>query len=318
MSKTKDMLLNHPFLRDNGANLSHQYDLALLFLQDSGFDHPNLSQIIKWVLAHILNCPAADLSFRLSRARQDGLQGAGQAIHILTSNQIEQFRCFISMIASGTPLSRVLGEQEFWGLRFKVNDHMLDPRPDTELIPEIVLKRFDKSFAGMFLDLGTGSGCISQAILSEYPESYAIAIDKSPQAIAGACANAVLNKLEKRFFGICGDWYESLSPDTRFPLIVTNPPYIPSGVILNLDENVKNYDPILALDGGDDGFDSIKQIISSLKKHLLPGGICLMELGYDQAQETSEIVEKAGLSVADVHHDLAGIPRVVEILNGDK
>lgn len=268
----------------------------------TSLDIENARQEAKWLLAHCLECQPAGLI----------------SIHdnIPDDNTLKRIESYIRLRSQGIPLSRVLGVQEFWGLPMRLNAHTLDPRPDTELIPECVLKKLPKSFDGCCLDLGTGSGCIPVTLLYEYNNMTAVAVDVSFEAVSMARDNAVLNNVGDRFWPVCGSWGESLSG--TFPLIVSNPPYIASDEIKNLHQDVKNHDPILALDGGADGFQSLKSIISTLKKYLSDDGYAFIEIGVNQLDEVERLIEKSGLPRPDVHLDMAGIPRVVEISYGDK
>lgn len=213
---------------------------------------------------------------------------------------------------AGEPLWRILGYRDFWKSRFYLSPDTLEPRPDTEtLIEQALTGPVPKTI----LDLGTGTGCILLSLLHEYPEAKGIGVDRSP----GACATAQLNAerlgLDSRAQFICGDWLESVTG--KFDLIVSNPPYIPRDVIPNLDENVKNFDPILALDGGNDGLDPYKKLLPELKKHLLPGGRVLFEIGVGQVMDLQRLAEASGANLIRVTRDIGGVERVVEIGYGD-
>ncbi len=221
----------------------------------------------------------------------------------------------------GKPLSRIYGQREFWGLPFKISEDTLDPRPDTELIIDIVIKRIDKDSPMRILDLGTGSGCILISLLSEFPNAVGYGVDLSDNALKVAKENAILNHCKERIHFICGSWFEGLRSNysnLKFDLIVSNPPYITNQVIPSLDKEVRDYDPILSLDGGDDGLQAYKVIFPQIKDFLNEGGFALFEIGYDQENDVMRLVEDAGFALRTVHHDLAGNPRVVDISCGDK
>lgn len=219
---------------------------------------------------------------------------------------------------AGEPLSRIYGVREFWGLEFELSPDTLDPRPDTELIVELVLKHFaGKAPPENILDLGTGTGCILISLLREFPDARGVGVDLSSGALEMAQRNAVKNRIEApRISFLCGSWFEPI--EEHFDLIVSNPPYIPNPDIANLGIEVKNHDPILALDGGKDGMQAYMQIFGDLKKHLSPCGKGYFEIGFDQEKNAVRLAEESGLRVVDVHRDLAGLPRVVEISSGDK
>lgn len=222
---------------------------------------------------------------------------------------------------SGKPLSRIYGEREFWGLPFKLSDATLDPRPDTELIIEIALKRFSQNRPLRILDLGTGSGCILIALLSEFPNATGVGVDLSFGAVKTASENAVQNRCMERVDFVCGSWGDALSPRASadsFDLIVSNPPYITSQVIPTLAQEVQNHDPILSLDGGDDGLQAYKKIFSQIKSLIHDDGFALFEIGYDQDKDVMRLAEDSGFALRTVHVDISGNPRVVEISCGDK
>lgn len=236
----------------------------------------------------------------------------------------------------GVPVGIITGATEFWGLPIKVNEYVLEPRADSETIIEAVLRRFGKNTPQYFLDLGTGSACLPIALLSEWTDAKALAVDISVDALEVAVHNVKLNNVSERITFKQGDWFEALSQDSnfyisnekdldvantilpqKFDLIISNPPYISNQEISNLAIEVQNHDPILALDGGADGLNEYKKIISSLKNYLSATGFCFLEIGYDQSDSVSRIVENAGLYIEAIHADLAGHPRVVEISFGE-
>lgn len=216
------------------------------------------------------------------------------------------------------PLSKIYGSQEFYGLDFKVNDHVLDPRPDTETIVDIAVRKFRKKHPKYIIDLGTGSGCLIIALLIKFPGAQGVAVDKSPEALEIAKENALSHEVLDRLTFIQSDWWDGIDQGESFDLIVSNPPYIRESVIPELSQEVQNHDPILALDGGEDGLQAYKKIFSKLNTYMNEGAVGLFEIGYDQKRDAVRLGEEAGFIVHNVHQDLAGNPRVVEISNGDK
>ncbi len=234
----------------------------------------------------------------------------------ISSEQRELIKQDINQRISGKPLSRIYGEREFWGLPFEISEDTLDPRPDTETIIDLALGRFDKSAFIDVLDLGTGSGCILISLLSEFENARGIGVDVSQDAVVMAQKNSIKNNVQSRIGFINGSWFDAV--DGKFDLIVSNPPYIRSDVIPDLSDEVKNHDPILALDGGQDGLAPYEIIFSQIKNFLKPRGIGLFEIGYDQKDDVMRLAEKYGFAQRCVHLDMAGNPRVVEISCGDK
>ncbi|HRQ61442.1 MAG TPA: peptide chain release factor N(5)-glutamine methyltransferase, partial [Alphaproteobacteria bacterium] len=184
----------------------------------------------------------------------------------------------------------------------------LEPRADTEVLVDLALK---ESPPQRVLDLGTGTGCILLAILKHCPAASGIGIDQSQGALDMAQINAADHGLETRVRFLRGDWASGVSE--TFDLVVSNPPYIESGVIPGLQNEVKNYDPILALDGGADGMEAYKIIFSQLRAILKPGGTALFEIGYDQSRKIERLAGEHGFNAISIHSDYAGNPRVAKI-----
>lgn len=240
-----------------------------------------------------------------------------QAGLIISQSSLIQIESDMAQRLGGKPLSKILGVQEFYGREFHVSADVLDPRQDTETLIDIALKRFDKASPIRVLELGVGSGCILVTLLCELPEASGIGVDFSPKALEMARKNAKRHDVLKRSEWFESDWYSAV-PAEQFDLVVSNPPYIRSTVIPELAPEVKNHDPILALDGGDDGLDAYKKIFSGLKNFLKPDGIALFEIGYDQSEDVMRLSRESRFMQCNVHPDLAGQPRVAEICSGDK
>lgn len=211
---------------------------------------------------------------------------------------------------AGEPVARILETWEFWGLPFRLSPETLVPRPDTETVVEAALRSIpDQGARIRILDLGSGSGCILVALLSALPNATGIGLDRSQGALRTARANAADNAVAERALFVAGDWCDPL--DGRFDLVVSNPPYIASGVIAGLDREVRDHDPVAALDGGGDGLDAYRRIFDATPRGLVaPGGSLHMEIGYDQAEAVVALGRKAGLSVLGITRDLAGHARV--------
>lgn len=217
---------------------------------------------------------------------------------------------------SGIPLSRIYSVRGFGKLDLLLTPDTLDPRADTETLVDAALRRLARKPPKRILDLGTGSGCILISLLYEWPQASGIGIDRAFGACTTARINAQKAGVEDRAAFICANWADALSG--RFDLIVSNPPYIPSADIPNLSDSVKNFDPILALDGGEDGFDSFRFVITAIKNLLTEDGLAFVEIGAGQARDSERLVEEAGLNHIATYPDSSGIPRVVEMSCGDK
>lgn len=235
---------------------------------------------------------------------------------LLTPAQIESLSADLHQRLRGMPLSRLYGVREFRGLPFHLSPATLDPRPETESLVERALKAYGADPPPLFADLGTGTGCIAIALLKEWPRARAILLDRSFEALQTARRNAVLHGVVARIHLVCGDWAESLAGP--LPLIVSNPPYIDRAALPNLPAAVQNHDPILALDGGEEGLEPYKKIFSQAKFLLLPHGKIFLEIGFDQAEKIERLVEVSRVGACLITPDLAGQPRVAEITCGDK
>ncbi len=221
----------------------------------------------------------------------------------------------------GEPLSKIIGKQEFWGLPFIVTKDTLDPRADTETLIECVLQYCEvNSFKDKplnILDLGTGTGCILIALLSELPKAIGVGVDYSLDAAAIATQNVKLNNLSNRIAIVNANWMDAIDL-SQIDIIVSNPPYIRDDVIANLSNEVKNHDPILALSGGQDGLVAYKKIINTLKNEKNLRAQIFFEIGYDQLEGVTRLVDDSNLCVRDSKRDLSGNNRVIQIACGDK
>jgi release factor glutamine methyltransferase len=214
--------------------------------------------------------------------------------------------------ASGEPVARILGEKEFWGLPLRVTPATLVPRPDTEILVEAALAAVRAQ--GLpddlrFCDLGTGSGAIALALLRELPGARAIATDISGEALATARANAESLGLVDRIEFIRADF--ASEPAGPFHLVVSNPPYVRSGDLASLPREVRDYDPVLALDGGADGLAAYGTLASRFPGLIYKGGVAAFEVGEGQSGAVAALLSRAGLSPIETRLDLGGIPRVV-------
>ena len=212
------------------------------------------------------------------------------------------------------PLDKIIGKKAFYKTEFKVNEQVLSPRPDTEILVEEAIECLRNIQSPHILDLGTGSGCIIETLLQELPMAEATAVDISAAALQIAGENAVFTGVAERLKFIKADWFDTdfinLFED-RFDVIVSNPPYIPTADIARLDEEVKQYDPLVALDGGISGFDSYRRIAEIAPRLLKDGGSILLEAGINQAAEIQKIFTLSGLRHVKTVKDLAGIDRCV-------
>lgn len=227
---------------------------------------------------------------------------------------VSRLAAYAARRAEGEPVARILGRKEFWSLEFEVTADTLIPRPETETLIEAALATItDRGAAITVLDLGTGSGCLLLALLSELPNARGVGVDINPGAIAVARRNAERFHLSPRTTFICGDF--AVEPQgRRFDIILSNPPYIPEGDIDGLARDVACYEPRRALSGGGDGLAAYRALAPRIARSLVPGGRAFLEIGEGQADRVAAIMTAAGLAVAARDVDLAGIVRCLTVV----
>ena len=224
----------------------------------------------------------------------------------LTDEQLERFLALIERRRAGEPVAYLTGEREYYSLTFKVTPAVLIPRPETELLVDLLRERVDSGRTLRVLDLATGSGCIAIAVARNCRNAQVTATDVSPAAIALARENATMHDAEIEF--VQSDWFDALS-GRRFDVIVANPPYVAAGDH-HLNEGDLRFEPRCALVAGPTGYECIETIVAQSPSHLLPGGWLLFEHGYDQALRVRARLTEAGYRDVCSARDLAGIERV--------
>ena len=225
-------------------------------------------------------------------------------------DQVKQYRLMIEKRSQRIPLQHITGSREFMGLEFYVNEHVLIPRQDTETLVELILKDY-KGRKPVILDMCTGSGCIAISLSKIGGFDGVTAVDLSKEALKVAKRNADVLLGPGRITLIESDLFQAIEPKSRFDIIVSNPPYIPTEIIKELQPEVRNFEPMLALDGREDGLFFYRQLVSEGRRFLNPGGSIYFEIGYDQAESVSALLEDAGFAEIRVVKDAAGLDRVV-------
>ena len=219
----------------------------------------------------------------------------------LTKKELSQFKLLIQKRIQNQPLAYITGKKGFYESDFKVTNDVLIPRPDTETLVEQALqilnqRQQDQNSVNRnvrkILELGTGSGAIIVSLAKESPENTYFACDYSLNAVKVAQENSK-NIIGDKIHFFCSNWFSSLETGEKFDLIISNPPYIPSSDILQLAPEIKNFEPILALDGGMDGLDSFRAILLDAYRFLSPGGVILLEMGFDQKEGLLDIINKS-------------------------
>ena len=247
------------------------------------------------LLAHVLGCSRVQLYTGFDKP--------------LGETELASYRGLIKRRLAGEPVSYLVGETEFWGLPFHVEPSVLVPRPDTETVIEVVrTARPDRASPCRILDLCTGSGVIAVSLAREYPAAAVVATELSPAAAALARRNAARNAVGERVEVRDGDLFAPVAGE-RFDVIAANPPYIVSSVIPTLAAEVRR-EPVIALDGGRDGLGFYDRISAQARAHLAPGGVLVLEHGYDQADAVRARLAAAGFTGITLVHDLGKNPRV--------
>ena len=281
-----------------GTTLAEALVAAADRLADAGVEQPMSDARLLMQLA--LGIDRARVLVDRSRRLTDAEQAA---IHDMVARR-----------AGGMPVSRLAGRREFWSLEFELSPDTLDPRPESETVVSTAISLCDRRDAPLrVLDLGTGTGCLLLALLSELPCAFGIGIDRSEGAARTARRNADRLGLSDRTAITVGNWADALSG--RFDLIVSNPPYIVTGEIDGLAPEVARHDPRLALDGGRDGLDGARAVIPAIARLLAPSGYAVLEIGRGQSDEVIRLLTNLPadrpFGVIRRHRDLAGIVRCV-------
>lgn len=218
---------------------------------------------------------------------------------------VKEYRVMLTKRSEHIPLQHIIGTQEFMGFEFMVNEHVLIPRQDTEILTEEALKRLKPG--DTVLDMCTGSGCIIISLAKNVKLSKTVGVDVSSEALVVAKANAVKNEADVSF--IKSNLFEKINKE-QYDMIVSNPPYIESGVIEGLMPEVREHEPRLALDGGEDGLIFYRSIIDEAGEYLKPGGWLIFEIGYNQRDAVCKLFDEAGYEDISAVCDLAGLDRV--------
>lgn len=271
------------------------------------------SQIIQKLVAEKIENPRLEARLMIAEALQCRPEEVYQNTK-LTDEQQKKTEFMLEQRLKHKPLDKILGHREFYKYDFKVNEDVLSPRPDTEILLETALEILSGMLEPKILDLGCGSGCIIESLLKEIPQATGCAVDISAKALAVARQNADSLAVSERLRFVNAGWFDDDFTDvvgTKFDMIVSNPPYIPTAEIKDLATEVKDYDPLLALDGGNSGYDSYEQIARIAPELLKKGGYILLESGFGQAQRIADIFAAQEFKLLKIVSDLAGIERCV-------
>jgi release factor glutamine methyltransferase len=276
------------------VNIAKAIQGATATLAAAGVERPRVDA--EWLMTHVLGCRRPELALRRGEE--------------LTEPQAGQWNTLIARRAERIPLQHLLGTAEFCGLEIAVNDHVLVPRPETEQLAEAAWQFANSHERPTILDFGTGSGCLAIAIAVNCPLAEVHALEVSTDALAVARANAARHEVSDRIIFYEGDGFAALPGEARFDLIVSNPPYIPSAEIKNLQPEVRDHDPRMALDGGLDGMDFYRALAASAGERLRPAGRLMLEIGAGQAGAVTDLLA-ANWGGLEILADLNNVQRIV-------
>jgi release factor glutamine methyltransferase len=230
----------------------------------------------------------------------------------LLENQQKKYFDLINQRAKKIPLTHLTNNREFFANNFYVDENVLDPRPDSEALVELVIEKFNKFSTLNICEIGCGSGCLIISLLKHFENWLGLAVDISNKALLIAEKNAKINQVLSRINFKQSDLFKNLHHDQIFDIIISNPPYIPTNEIENLQDEVRLYEPRIALDGGLDGLDFYRKIAEKSQKFLKNNGDIFLEIGYNQHQDIKNIFENNNFKFIDFKKDLSGIIRVLQ------
>lgn len=280
-----------------GASIAEALRLMAQFFRLNGIEDADADARI--LLAHALHLDRAQLMVQSER--------------LLEAREIDTVLPLAARRLKREPVARILGRKEFWSLPLGLTPDVLVPRPETETIVEAALDRVLRGGLRLerlrVLDIGTGSGALLLALLKEMPNATGTGTDIDAGALACARANAERHNLAGRCSFVAGDMAAGLAGP--FDLIVSNPPYVARGEIARLEPEVRDYDPKVALDGGEDGLDAYRAIAAAAPRLLAPDGRLIVELGAGQELSVRTLFTNTGLAIVTVRNDLSGIPRAL-------
>ena len=256
--------------------------------------------------------PTPDIDARALTLAATGLTHAALIAHgakVLPDDIYTRIQDYARRRLSGEPVDHILGVRGFYGRDFKITKDVLSPRPDSEVLIDKALELLSTRPSATILDLGTGSGALIVTLLAECPKTGGVCVDISEAALGVAKNNAHKHAVENRLSAIQSDWFEHITG--QYDLIISNPPYIDGAAMKTLSLEVAQFDPALALYGGEDGLAAYRIIAEQAAQYLKTGGHMVLEIGYDQGQSVPDLLANAGWTNILVHKDLAGHDRCI-------
>ncbi len=280
------------------ASLRSVQGAAEATLRKAGVDNPRLDA--RLLMGHALGLDAAQL--------------IGGSERRLRAVELARVAALVERRAEREPIPQILGRREFWSLPIMVTPAVLSPRPESETLVDAALEHVADVAAPRVLDLGTGSGCLLLAILSDCAAATGVGVDRSAAALTVARANSAALGLAGRTGFIASDWADALTG--RFDVVVSNPPYVRRDAIAGLMPEVARFEPRVALDGGPDGLAAFRRLLPRLDDLLTPDGVALLEVDGRQAAVVAGLAVSVGLAVGDTRRDLSGVERCLMLRPG--
>jgi release factor glutamine methyltransferase len=276
--------------------VSRLLDWTGKYLAEKGSESPRLDTEV--LLAHALACKRIELYTRHDE--------------VVTDEGRERFKALIRQRIEGCPVAYLVGRKEFYSLELEVSRAVLIPRPDTETVVDECLKLAKEMAEPAVLDVGTGSGCLAVAVAKYCKQARVTAVDVSGEALQVAARNAAKHGVAERIRFLQGDLFAPLATDERFDFVLSNPPYIPRDDIAGLAAGVRDFEPHVALDGGQSGLEVLGRLVAGARERLKPGGYLIVEIGAPQEEPArKEILSRDGFDLAKTVLDSAGHPRVL-------
>ncbi len=265
------------------------------YLEEKGI--PNARVEVENLVSYIIGVSRLNLYLQLDRP--------------MSRDELDKFKILVKRRLKREPLQYIIGKSYFWKYEFYVEKGVFIPRRDTECLVELSIRYLKGKNSPFIVDVGVGSGCILLSLLRDVPNARGVGIDISKTAIKVFMINRKRLLLEDRANVILGDAFSSIKVAPIFDAVISNPPYVRSGEIDKLQEEIVYFEPREALDGGEDGLQFIRMLVREAYVRLREGGFLAMEIGYDQSKAVKFLMERAGYRRIEIHKDLSGIERVV-------
>jgi release factor glutamine methyltransferase len=277
-----------------------------------------VGRVVRWAAddfrARGIESPRLEAELLLAHALgTDRMRVIVEPDRALAEDELARYRALIQRRRKGEPVAYLRGHKEFYGRSFRVDERVLVPRADTEILVEIALARTrDRSVGRRYLDLCTGSGCVAISLAKERPGCQVFAVDASEAALEVARENGVRLGAAFQVAWLAGDLYEPLASlgHIAFDLVTANPPYIPEAELASLPLDIRGFEPRLALSGGEDGLAVLRRIVAGAPRFLRPGGVLAVEMGMGQASRVQALFEEARFAEVKVDKDYGGHERV--------